>query len=271
MEVALLASLFVSLCTGCYLTLAPDPLRGVRKRWVRVSKGYRLQPYVERLQVKMKQPSEEWMTRLNVLHIPYIVFQTIRLLVGVIVGVLSLFTPYPALAPVLFLVVFGLAPKAITLLYRRRQSMIQRDLPNFIDLLRVHLATGLNISQSLQVLSERLSGPMREELVRLCAEIEIHGDYHAALSQFAKRIGLQEIETFVEALRHGWDSGVVLDVFENQAEVIRAIRRYHITRRTKILPVVLNILPTFLVVNILLLFMIPLMWQVINQLMHISP
>lgn len=271
MEVFFLASLFTSIFAGCYAAIAPDPLHQIKKKWVRVARGVPFRVRLEQIQAKIKRPSEEWQTFLNVLHIPLIVFQLTRFFAAFIAGSLFLLTPYAMLAPVGFLLVFVLSPKVVTVLYRRRQSMIQRDLPQFIDLLRVHLATGLNIQQSLQVISERMSGPMQEELVRLCAEIEIHGDYHEAFTRFAKRVGLQEVETFVEALRHGWDSGVVLDVFENQAEVIRAIRRFHITKRTKVLPVVLNILPTFLVINILLLFMIPLMWQVMNQLMQINP
>lgn len=271
MQIIFLGLLFASVFVVCYILVAPDPLREVRRRFVRHKKYYPVQSHLERIQAKMKQPSEEWMTRLDVLHIPLVVFQTIRLVVGLLIGGLCLMTPYSTMAPILFLLVLWLSPKIIVLLYLRRQSLIQRDLPTFIDLLRVHLATGLNIQQSLQVLSERLEGPLREELVRLCAEIEIHADYHGALTQFAKRVGLQEIETFVEALRHGWDSGIVLEVFENQAEVIRAIRKYHITRRTKILPVVLNILPTFLVLNLLILFMMPLAWQVMNELIRINP
>lgn len=271
MKILFLGLLFGSLFAGCYIVVSPDPLRDVKRRFVRPIKRFPLRRHLERLQTKMKQPSKEWLTRLHVMDIPFVLFQTVRLIAGLVVGGFCLLTPYATLAPVLFLLVLWLAPKVIDLLYRHRQSLVQRDMPTFIDLLRVHLATGLNIQQSLQVLSERLAGPLREELVRLCAEIEIHGDYHAALTQFARRVGLQEVETFVEALRHGWDSGVVLEVFENQAEIIRAIRKYRIMKRTKILPVVLNILPTFLVLNLLILFMIPLAWQVMNELMRINP
>jgi tight adherence protein C len=56
---------------------------------------------------------------------------------------------------------------------QRRQRQIERDLPDFLDILAVTVSAGLSFRQSLDRVSETLTGPLAEELRRALRRMDV--------------------------------------------------------------------------------------------------
>ncbi|MBV9292229.1 MAG: type II secretion system F family protein [Frankiales bacterium] len=140
---------------------------------------------------------------------------------------------------------------------RSRQTQIARALPDALDLLAITVEAGLGLEQALSVVTERLDGPLGDELRRMLAEIELGVDRRQALELLRSRTDVRELSAFVIALLQADELGMsVGDVLRVQAGQVRLLRRQRAREQAaktpvKILfPVVLGIFPAMFVVTI---------------------
>jgi len=140
---------------------------------------------------------------------------------------------------------------------RSRQSQVARSLPDALDLLAVTVEAGLGLEQALAVVTERLTGPLGDELRRMLAEIELGVDRRHALELLRKRTDVRELSAFVVALLQADELGMAVgDVLKVQAHQVRLVRRQR-ARETaakvpvKILfPVVFGVFPAMFVITV---------------------
>jgi tight adherence protein C len=140
---------------------------------------------------------------------------------------------------------------------RERQQEIARALPDALDLLSITVEAGLGLEQALVVVTDRLDGPLGDELRRMLREIELGVDRRKALEFLRERTDVRELSGFVVALLQADELGMAVgEVLRVQAAQVRLVRRQHAREQAaktpvKILfPVVLTIFPAMFVVTI---------------------
>ena len=140
---------------------------------------------------------------------------------------------------------------------RDRQQHIARTLPDALDLLAITVEAGLGLEQALTVVTERLDGPLGDELRRMMREIELGVDRRTALEFLRRRTNVRELSAFVVALLQADELGMAVgEVLRVQAAQVRLVRRQTAREQAaktpvKILfPVIFTIFPAMFVVTI---------------------
>jgi tight adherence protein C len=140
---------------------------------------------------------------------------------------------------------------------KERQLAIARTLPDALDLLAITVEAGLGLEQALMVVTERLDGPLGDELRRMMREIELGVGRRTALEFLRKRTDVRELSAFIVALLQAEELGMAVgEVLRVQAAQVRLVRR-QTARETaaktpvKILfPVIFTIFPAMFVITI---------------------
>jgi tight adherence protein C len=137
----------------------------------------------------------------------------------------------------------------------RRLEQIDYDLPELIDLLVVTVEAGLGLSGSLQVASDRLSGPLGDELRLALQEQSMGLSTSEALRNMLGRCDTPLMHSFVRSVLQGESLGVSIgQIMRELATEMRKRRRQSAEERaqkapTKILfPLVFLIFPAMFVV-----------------------
>ena len=137
----------------------------------------------------------------------------------------------------------------------KRQTEIQRSLPDALDMLSVSTAAGLGFDQALMKVSQFYKTPAGEEFGRIVSEMEVGVSRQEALRNFASRVKLSEISSFVAVVIQSEILGMsIADVLRSQAEQMRIQRQYRAKEEAQRLPVkmmvplALLILPALLAV-----------------------
>ncbi|HVT22869.1 MAG TPA: type II secretion system F family protein, partial [Mycobacteriales bacterium] len=76
---------------------------------------------------------------------------------------------------------------------KERQQAIARALPDALDLLSITVEAGLGLEQALVVVTDRLEGPLGDELRRMLREIELGVDRRKALEFLRSRTDVREL------------------------------------------------------------------------------
>jgi tight adherence protein C len=137
----------------------------------------------------------------------------------------------------------------------RRLSTIDYDLPELIDLLVVTVESGLGLAGSLQIASQRLTGPLGDE-VRLVMQEQAMGlSTTEALHNMLARCDTPLMHAFVRAVAQGESLGVSIGQIMRELAVDMRLRRRQAAEEraqkapTKILfPLVFLIFPAMFVV-----------------------
>jgi tight adherence protein C len=138
---------------------------------------------------------------------------------------------------------------------RERLEQIDYDLPELIDLLVVTVEAGVGFSGSLQVASERLTGPLGDELRLTVQEQRMGLSSMDALENFLKRAPTPAAQSFVRAMVQGERLGVsVGQILRSLALEMRKRRRASAEERAHkapikmLFPLVFMIFPAIFVV-----------------------
>src|SRR6266508_979470 len=109
---------------------------------------------------------------------------------------------------------------------RQRLDRIEYDLPELIDLLVVAVEAGLGFSAAMRVASERLRGPLGDE-VRLTLQEQALGlSTNEALKALLVRADTASMRSFVRAMIQGEQLGISIgQILRNIAEEMRKRRR----------------------------------------------
>jgi tight adherence protein C len=185
---------------------------------------------------------------LSTVGVPFLLVWTVSGL-----GYSSFFT---VLAVPLGIVVGWIAPvRFVQRRADRRLSTIDYELPELIDLLVVTVESGLGLSGSLQIASQRLTGPLGDE-VRLVMQEQAMGlSTTEALHNMLQRCDTPLMHAFVRAVVQGETLGVSIGQIMRELAVDMRLRRRQAAEEraqkapTKILfPLVFLIFPAMFVV-----------------------
>jgi len=136
-----------------------------------------------------------------------------------------------------------------------RLGRIDYDVPDLIDLLVVMVEAGLGLGAALQLASERLSGPLGEELRIVIQEQRMGLPSLQALENLAVRCPTPAVRQFVQAMIQGEQLGVsVGQIMRSQAVEMRKRRRAQAEEKAHrapikmLFPLVFMIFPAMFVV-----------------------
>lgn len=107
----------------------------------------------------------------------------------------------------------------------RRQMSIGAALPDFLDMMSVCLQAGMPQDPALRLVAERFPGPLSQELIHFCHEVEIGVPRIEAYKNILARNKCKELEVLVQALIQGAQLGVPIAMtFAIQARDMRSWR-----------------------------------------------
>nr|WP_250648977.1 MULTISPECIES: type II secretion system F family protein [unclassified Actinomyces] len=108
---------------------------------------------------------------------------------------------------------------------RSRQREIERDLPDFLDVLAVTVAAGLPFRAALRRVSTEHSGPLAEEIATVLRELQLGVPRRAALEGLRGRNQSPSVASFVTALLQSEELGTPLeDALRQIAREVRRVR-----------------------------------------------
>jgi len=136
-----------------------------------------------------------------------------------------------------------------------RQADIRRALPEALDLMAISVQAGVGLEQAVAIATERLPGPLGEELSRFLHEVRLGFSRREALVSLRERTSCPELATFILSLLQADGLGIAVgEVLKTQAGEIRAKRRQLARERAAkapvrlLFPLIFGILPALFVV-----------------------
>jgi tight adherence protein C len=140
---------------------------------------------------------------------------------------------------------------------RNRRLAIWRSLPDAFDLITVSVEAGLGLDAALRHVSEKLKGPLSDEISQMLREVGMGRPRREALEDLAERVGVEELTIFVNSVIQAEQLGTSLSrVLRAQGATIRTRRRQRaeeMARRAPVkmvFPLVFFIMPTFFIVTL---------------------
>jgi tight adherence protein C len=136
-----------------------------------------------------------------------------------------------------------------------RQHEIRKALPFTLDLISISVEAGMALDGAMQIVQEKSTGPMADELGLTLREIRLGKGRNEALIDMADRIGVEELKSFVTAVTYiARLGGSLVDVIRIQAQAMRIKRRQRAEEKAMktpvkiMIPLVLFIFPSMFVV-----------------------
>jgi len=147
-------------------------------------------------------------------------------------------------------------PAALSAAANKRRMRLERDLPDFVDLLTLMVEAGTGFDRAVTEAAARFDGPVGDEFARAMREVRMGVPKHAALSAIADRnpaaAGLaQAITAITQAERYGIGIAAML---RSQSDQLRKDRKQRTEENVQKLPLkmmfplVFLILPALFVV-----------------------
>ncbi len=109
---------------------------------------------------------------------------------------------------------------------RRRQTEIQRALPDALDMMTIGVEAGLAFESALLKVGEQWDNVLSREFSRVVTDMRLGGQRNEALQRMVARTGVDELSTFVAVLVQSNQMGIsISQVLQSQADQMRIKRR----------------------------------------------
>jgi tight adherence protein C len=144
---------------------------------------------------------------------------------------------------ILFVVIFALigytVPSTqVNAMAGKRQRMIQKQLPDVMDLLTISVEAGLGLDAAISQVVKNVPGPLAEEFARLSQEIQIGVSRSDAFRHLSDRTTVPELRSFVVAMVQADLFGVsIANVLRAQSRELRQKRRQRAEEIAQKIPV----------------------------------
>ena len=203
--------------------------------------GSRLGPVVERAQLRTPERREKVRSRLDAAGRPHgLTVETYCERKGAAIGLSAVVALMLVVAGVwlagLLILAFGLiyVDMDIDGRARRRQTQIDRDLPDFLDVLAVCVSAGIAFRPAMARVSDSLGGPVSEEVNTTLRQMALGSPRRVAFEALRGRNPSDFVSTFVTAVLQAEELGVPLaDALAQLARDIRQEAYQHARRRAQ--------------------------------------
>ena len=130
-------------------------------------------------------------------------------------------------------------------LYQRtyeRTELMQRELPDAIDLLTICVESGLGFDAAIQQVARSTEGPLADEFNRMLHEMQIGMGRGDALRALSDRSNVADVRSFVGAMAQADAFGIpVAQVLRTQSHEMRVRRRQRAEQRAQQVPVKITV------------------------------
>ena len=92
----------------------------------------------------------------------------------------------------------------------RRQQTIERDLPDFLDILAVSVHAGLGFRSGMERVAGALPGPLADEIMTTLRKLDVGATRRAAFGELRRRNPSESLNQFVSALLQAEELGTPL-------------------------------------------------------------
>lgn len=106
---------------------------------------------------------------------------------------------------------------------RKRQQSIERDLPDFLDILAVSVRAGLSFRSAIARVSEAIPGPLADEMLTALRKMELGESRRAAMVELRDRNRSEMLARFVASLLQAEELGTPLA--EGMRQIASEMRR----------------------------------------------
>lgn len=211
------------------------------------------------------------------LHVSVGTFNFIKtaiMIVGVIISVglgflMMDITNYYWLIMIVGSMIFALGPTLfLNSRVKSHQAAIRSQMADTLDLLSVCMEAGLSFDAALLKVSERMEGPLIDELVTVFKQIQLGKNRNEALKNLSDATDVNELKTFVSAVIQANTLGIpITNVLAAQSEQLRVTKREEIREVAAKVPTKMTI-PTVLLIlpAIICIIMGPVVIQVKEEL-----
>ncbi len=136
-----------------------------------------------------------------------------------------------------------------------RQKEIRLALPNALDLLTISVEAGLGFDAALVRVTEKYKNGLSEEFTQVLNEVRLGRPRLEALDEMGRRVGVEELHNFIQALIQSEQLGVgIAKVLRIQSEEMRRKRRQRAEEQAAqaslkmLFPMIIFIFPTIFIV-----------------------
>lgn len=106
---------------------------------------------------------------------------------------------------------------------RKRQATIDRDLPDFLDVLAITVSSGMSFRSSLERVCDHFEGPIAEEMHKALHEMRLGVSRRDAFTAIKERCRSDNIDNFVAALLQSEELGTPIG--DALTSIVKEIRR----------------------------------------------
>lgn len=138
---------------------------------------------------------------------------------------------------------------------RKRRHMMQKALPDVIDLICVSVEAGLGLIAAMQEVATRFRGPLGDELMRVLSELRVGKSFAQALRDMATRLGIEDFSQFASQIIQAEQLGISIgNALRAQSQIMREKRKQRAEEQAQkapvkmMIPLILFILPTLFIV-----------------------
>jgi tight adherence protein C len=123
-----------------------------------------------------------------------------------------------------------------------RADLLQRELPDAIDLLTISVESGLGFDAAVQQVARNTEGPLSEEFSRMLREMQIGQGRAQALRGLGERTNVADVKSFVGSMVQADSFGIpVAQVLRVQSSEMRVKRRQRAEEKAQQVPVKITI------------------------------
>lgn len=126
---------------------------------------------------------------------------------GLVLGLIFLTNGQPLFAVMTFAFGAMAADALIWQAVRERREVIDRTLPDFLDVLAVVVSAGLGFRQALDRVAEKYEGPWADELRITLRQMDMGVSRRQAFDELRRRNSSEQVAQFVSALQQGEELG----------------------------------------------------------------
>ncbi len=174
-----------------------------------------LMPRREEMEKRLRRTGKGW-------TLTQYMFASMALFVVVTGGMLVIRAPFMMAAMIGLFISLGLPYLVIGRAIKKRVTAFNARFPDAIDLLVRGLRSGLPVTETFQVVSQELPGPVGEELKGVVERIRIGNTMEAALQESAEMLGTPEFQFFCITIQIQRETGGNLaETLSNLSDVLR--------------------------------------------------
>ena len=174
-----------------------------------------LMPRREELEKRIRRTGKSW-------TLTQYMFASMLLFVVVTGAMLVIRAPFLMAALLGLMIGLGLPYMVVGMAIKKRVKKFNARFPDAIDLLVRGLKSGLPVTETFQVVSQELPGPVGEEFKGVIERIRIGNTMEAALQETAENLGTPEFQFFCITIQIQRETGGNLaETLANLSDVLR--------------------------------------------------